>query len=171
MNKIDWDILLDHLSGVASESEEKLLAEWIAASDENRAIYDRLEKLWHAGDVPSQRPDTEKALARVLATIRRPVGERASLIRPPSSVHKPGVILPFIRKAHIVRAAAAVVAIVGALYLYHMITSSSGGDQTSITFSSMQSLRLPDGTKITFDVGSSFAYPKNFQSEKRREVT
>jgi ferric-dicitrate binding protein FerR (iron transport regulator) len=35
----------------------------------------------------------------------------------------------------------------------------------------MQSLRLTDGTKITFDAGSSFVYPNNFPNGKTREVS
>jgi ferric-dicitrate binding protein FerR (iron transport regulator) len=83
---------------------------------------------------------------------------------------KRGIILPFVRQLYVLRAAAAIVAVVGAISLYLMITSRTSVDQTSMTFSSMQSLRLEDGTKITFDVGSSFAYPKNFQDGKTREV-
>ena len=170
MDKINWEILVDHLNGVASESEEKLLAEWIAEDEEHCAIYDRLKKIWLAGGVPPRRPDTEKALAKVLATIRTPEGERATSVLPRSSAPKRSIVLPFIRNAYVLRAAAAVVTLVGALYLYTLITSKSSVDQTSITFSNMQSLRLPDGTKITFDGGSSFSYPKNFQDEGTREV-
>ena len=171
MNKINWDILLNHLNGVASESEEMLLTEWIAGSDENRALYDRLKRLWLAGGLSSRRPDPEKALAQVLATIRKPLSERDQATLHAVSTPKQSKILPFFNKTYILRAAAAIVAVVGALFLYTLITSKTGVNQTTLTFSSMQSLRLADGTKITFDVGSSFEYPKDFPSETTREVT
>ena len=82
MKNIDWEILVNHLTGVSSEIEEKELAEWISRTEENRGLYERIKKMWSTEHRAFPEPDTEKALSLVLSRIRQPsTVTQARLIR------------------------------------------------------------------------------------------
>ena len=171
MRKIEWDILVGHLTGTSSAAEEEKLTAWISESDEHRILYERIRKLWSTEPRTGKRPDTERALSLVLSRIQQSDAARKSAIS--RQLVTPAIKRPFasISTAYILRAAAVLFVAVGAIYVYTLINSNRDTEQASVTFSSMQSLRLPDGTKVTFDVGSSFTYPKAFGSGDRREVS
>jgi len=170
MKKIDWDILVRHLTGTSTEKEERELSGWISEKEENRVFYQRVKNLWISGPRASRQPDTEKALSLVMSRIRQSgtAGEARIIPLPPYG--RINRAISFASTTYVLRAAAAIVVAVGALYLFTILTSNREPERTSVTFSSMQSLRLPDGTKVTFDVGSSFTYPKEFGSTEEREV-
>ena len=170
MKKIDWDILVNHLTGTSTETEERKLSEWISEKEENRILLERITKLWSSEPVSGRRPDTEKALGLVLSRIRQSSTAREARVIPLPPSGRINRVLSFASTTYAMRAAAAIVVAVGALYLYTILTSNREPERTTVTFSSMQSLRLPDGTKVTFDVGSSFTYPKEFGGADGREV-
>jgi transmembrane sensor len=68
------------------------------------------------------------------------------------------------------RAAAVLFIAIGAFLVFTILTSKRNLDTSTTTFASVQTLQLTDGTKITFDVGSSFKYPKSFEGVSAREV-
>jgi transmembrane sensor len=169
MNRIDWNILLNHLTGTSSETEERTLSEWISENEENRDFYQRVRNLWLSEPHAGPRPDTERALRIVMSRIQQSNPARQAVITPlPPRRLKQAA--SFASSTYFIRAAAVLVIAVGALYLFSILTNGSEPEKTSVTFSSMQSLRLPDGTKATFDIGSSFVYPKSFGGADGREV-
>jgi transmembrane sensor len=170
MKKVNWEILVNHLTGVSSEFEEKELAEWISRTEENRKLYDRVKRMWATEREAFPEPDTEKALSLVLSRIRQPSTARQARLIRFAQYPKVELALRFITRPYILRAAAAIVAAVGALYLLTILTSNREGETTSVTFNSMQTIELSDGTRATFDVGSSFAYASSFGSARAREV-
>ena len=171
MKKLDWDILVNHLTGTSSESEEKKLAVWLAEKRENQVLYDRIRRLWSASPQTGRRPDTEQALKLVLSRIQQAETSRGATITSiPTS--RPAKHPPrFVTTAYAWRIAAVLVLFVGAFVSYRIFVSGPGAERASVTFSSMQSLQLPDGTKATFDVGSTFTYPKTFGDGGGREVS
>ena len=170
MKKIDWEVLVNHLTGASSEIEEKAFSDWLSESEENRQFYERIRKMWSAqpGELPEL--DTERALDHVLSRIRQssPAAQRKLVSVPIPTRRKP--VLNFFTRPYLVRAAAAIVVVVGAIYVLTILTSKREGERISFTFNSMQTLELSDGTRATFDVGSSFAYDKNFAKARAREV-
>jgi ferric-dicitrate binding protein FerR (iron transport regulator) len=170
MKKIDWDILVSHLTGTSSESEEKRLSEWISEKEENRVLFQRLEKLWSSQPKAGHWPDTERALNLVMSKIQRSDSAGHAKIIPLPQAGGIRRALSFASTPSFLRAAAAIVFAAGALYLFGILTSNREPDRTSVVFSAMQSLELPDGTKVTVDVGSTFAYPKRFGASDGREV-
>lgn len=171
MKKIDWDILVNHLSGTSSETEERKLSEWMSQKEENRVLYERIKKLWSAERKAGRRPDTEQALRLVLSRIQKTSSVSETKTIPLSPFRRIDRALKFPSTTYLLRAAATIVIAVGALYLFTILTSKQEPERTTVTFTSIQSLRLPDGTKVTFDIGSSFIYPKSFGGAGGREVS
>jgi len=170
MKKIDWEILVNHLTGISTETEEKKLSEWISENEEHRILYERIKELWISEPKAARRPDTEKALSLVLSRIRQSSTARQGTLIPLRPQSRISQAFSVASRSYAIRVAAAIVVAVGAIYLFTILTSNREPERTSVTFSSMQSLRLPDGTKVTFDVGSSFTYPKEFGGADGREV-
>jgi transmembrane sensor len=170
MKTPDWDILINHLTGISSDVEERAISAWISENEENRAFYQRVKNLWASEPRGSRRPDTERALRLVLTRIQQSGAAREATITPLPPLRRFNPAVGFASRAYLLRAAAVLVVAVGAFYVFMLLTSRLEPERTSVTFSSMQSLRLPDGTKATFDVGSSFTYPQSFGGADGREV-
>lgn len=170
MKKIDWEILVNHLTGVSSEIEEEKLATWLSEAEENRAFYERIKNMWSAERKVLTKPDTEKALNLVLSRIRQSsLAAEATVIRFSASPERKWAFR-FVTRPYILRAAAAIVAVVGGIYLLTVLTSRREAHKVSVTFNRMQTIELSDGTRITADIGSSFEYPKSFARAPVREV-
>lgn len=171
MSYIDWEILANHLTGQVTGNEEKKLSEWLAESSENREFFDRLKKLWLAEQKVLDRPDTEKALKLVLSRIEQPSAARQHLTpRIPATFAKRS-ITEFLTRPMYFRAAALLAVAIGAFALYAILSTKGDVGTSTVTFTRVQTLQLPDGTRITFDVGSSFTFPRSFEGADAREVT
>jgi transmembrane sensor len=170
MKKIDWEILVNHLTGVSTDIEERELAKWISRTEENRRLYERLTKMWSTEQRALPQHDTEKALSLVLSRIRQPsTAAQARIIRFAKYPTRE-LALRFITRPYILRVAAVIVAVVGTVYLLTILTSVRESERTSVTFNSMQTIELPDGTRATFDAGSVFAYDKTFARTQARNI-
>ena len=171
MNKIDWEILANHLTGQATEEEDRELSEWLAESAGNREFFDRLKKIWLADRKKMPRVDTEKALTLVMSRIQ----QQSAALKPgtnrilASSVKWP--IPQFLTQPLFLRAAAVLVIAIGVFTMYTLFNVKRDVETSSVTFTSVQTLQLPDGTRITFDVGSSFKYPTSFEGTDTRAVS
>jgi ferric-dicitrate binding protein FerR (iron transport regulator) len=171
MKNIDWEILASHLTGQTSEDEERKLARWLAEAPEHRDFLDRLKKAWSAELPSTVRFDTEAALRQVLSRIEEvPAALRPADRRTPVFSIKQRA-LEFIGRPIIIRAAAALVIALGAYAVYTALRSEREVATTSVTFTSVKTLQLGDGTRITFDVGSSFTCPETFGDLPVREVS
>ncbi len=170
MRKIDWEILVNHLSGVSSESEEKELAEWISRTEENRKWYEHLKMMWTAERRSPPKPDTEKALGLVLSRIRQssvPGGAKVMRFVPSSGTKW---ALDFVTRPRILRVAAAIAVAAVGISLFAILTLRKATEMTTIAFNTMQTIKLPDGTRATFDVGSTLAYDRDFGNAGTRDV-
>ena len=171
MNKIEWEIVANHLTGQATEEENKKLTDWLGESAENREFFERLSKMWQAESRAFPRPDTEGALRLVMSRIQgastahRLVTNRV----PASSFRKP--LRQFLAQPSFFRAAAVLAIAIGAFAVFTILRSNREVETTTITFAGVQTLQLPDGTRITFDIGSTFTYPKSFDGADAREVS
>ena len=171
MKKLDWDILVNNLTGTSSEVEEKELAAWIAEKSENQTLYERIRRLWSVSLQTGRRHDAERALTLVLSRIQQPETPKEATIASIPTSQPAKRPFRFVSTAYAWRIAAVLVLLVGAFVVYRLFVSGPGPEKASVTFTSMQTLLLPDGTKATFDVGSSFTYPKTFGGSGGREVS
>jgi ferric-dicitrate binding protein FerR (iron transport regulator) len=171
MNKIDWEILANHLTGQATAEEEEKLAEWLGKSAENQEFLERMSKIWRAESKAFQRLDTEGALRLVMSRIQRSsTVHRGVTDRVPTSPHQ-NPIQQFLTQPMFFRAAAVLVIAIGAFAVFSILRPNREIETSTITFAGVQTLQLPDGTRITFDSGSTFTYPKSFDGAEAREVS
>lgn len=170
MKNIDWGILANHLAGRATGEEKKILADWLAERPENRDFLNRIEKMWLTEVRPSSRVDTEKALRLVMSRIQQSSPATVPADRRISSPVFRRPVLEFMARPMVLRAAAVVAVAIGIVTLVTLFSPKRDSGISSVTFSSLQTLELTDGTRITFDVGSSFKYPNSFEGATEREV-
>jgi len=168
MQKIDWEILLNYLDGSASADEKKHIEEWIDADSENKKYLERVKKIWNTPPSNFPKPDTEEALKKVLAKIQNP--ERLTKIYRLDSTQHGKTYFQILTQSNFLRAAAAIVIIVGAAYLMTKIFSKKDPALVHITTNNIQELTLSDGTKVTLDAGTSFDFPEEFSGTRNREV-
>jgi ferric-dicitrate binding protein FerR (iron transport regulator) len=75
----DMDMtVLRHLDGSASHAEERMLRQWLEASEANRADYVEIRDLWLSCDAVSYDDETHEALNRLRSRLpnRRPFAEK-----------------------------------------------------------------------------------------------
>jgi len=170
MKKTDWELLANHLTGVASKKEEEELAEWIARSEENSELYARVTKIWSAGCNVFPKLDVDRALNRVWFRIRqrKQFNETSGFAL---KQHAPGSnVLSPVARLHMIRVAAALVVAVGGIYLLTILFSEREKGTVSLTFSTIQSIEFSDGTRATCDVGSTITYTQSLADARAREV-
>ena len=141
-------LLAKHFNGEATAEENELVQQWMAASEENRADFELLQKLWNkSGEQDEIIFDTEKAWQAVHTTIHR--------VKAPART-----ISLFTRQAAI--AAAAVIVLLG---LWWLIGFSS--TVTVYADTAVKEVKLQDGSDVFLRKGSTLKYPRTFA----REVT
>ena len=169
MAMIDLEILIDYLGGSAKEEEKKHVEEWISASDENKEYFEKVSIIWNAPPPDFPKPDTETALKIVLAKIESQ--ERTATIYKLDAVPEDKPYLQILTQSSFIRVAAAIIIMVGAVYLMVNLFSKKESSLVHITSKDIRKLELSDGTKVTLDAGSSFDYPEDFSNSAERKVT
>lgn len=168
MQNIDLEILIDYLSGQISASDKFKVEGWINSSEENKKIFQSLKSIW---DVPPEnfpKPDTEAALQNVWAKINsdKSGSKVYNLHTQQDDIH----IFQRITQSAFIRIAAAILIMFGAVYIVTSIFNKNEASLVHIKSEKIQTIILSDGSKVTLDKGSSFAYPESFNNTEKREV-
>ena len=143
-------LILRHLAGESSATEEATLQQWRTASAENEQHFQALKATWQGTEAfePPTIPDARMAEARLRAQLAQP--KRSSSWRWLSA------------------AAAVAVLLVGASWWMlqdtpTFITHTSGAAEKTI--------ELADGSVITLNANSSITVPEHFQQQREVELT
>ena len=139
-------LLAKHFNGEATAQENEAVRQWIAASEENRADFELLQKLWNkSGEQEQITFNTEKAWQAVHTTIQK--------IKAPAST-----ISLFTRRAAI--AAAAIVVLLGLWWLI-------GYNNTVTVYAdaAVKEVRLEDGSEVFLRKGATLKYQRSFNRE------
>lgn len=157
MNSTDsgWvdTLIVNYLGGNASKDDILKLEAWVRESDENRNYFTHFKNLWDAGaGLPV---DTDKALTKVLSQIN---GRKNSLT--------------LWQIAQRIAAVLFIPMLVSLLWLYRGNDFKSSDSNTVYhkvvaAFGTFTELKLPDGSKVWLNAGSSLQYPDEFDSENR----
>lgn len=156
MNHEMHSLLAKYFIGETTAGENERVQEWIAASEENRAEFQLLQKLWNSSGQHEQISfDTTKAWQSVNAkinTAKVPVKVPAKTVR------------MFLRRTAIA-AAAAIILLLGLWWLI--------GRSDMITVyadAGVKTVRLKDGSIVYLRHGASVSYSRDY-GEKLREVS
>ncbi|HYF29561.1 MAG TPA: FecR domain-containing protein [Chitinophagaceae bacterium] len=145
------NLLGKYFSGQATAAEEAIVQQWAAASEENRADFGLLEKLWHkSGDHEPIVFDTEKAWQAVNAKIRAGKAPVRSMRQ----------------YSKMIAVAASIVLLLGVWWLYNNMY----GSQTVAADVAVQEVLLRDGSRVYLRKGAKLEYPRRF-NKGRREVS
>lgn len=157
-------LIAKFLKGESTPLEREHLSQWIAESADNLAEFKRIETIWNAAQIVSNRKtfDSERAFAKFQQRIRLN-----------TSTNKDRE--PVIRWLNIlVRSAAAVLLLIGITAaiatIYSRTMQPSQLCEISTDYGSKTTFKLPDGSTIVLNSKSKISYPTRF-NKKFREVS
>ncbi len=148
-------ILIKYLLQEATEAEQRQVAEWIAAKEENAKYFDQLRLIWEESRKLTDREKVDEHAAWERFKERVSEKKRAQVKS-----------LPGKKRLAIFRAAAGIAALLLCSWMIfymntrtEMILLSSGAHVRTDT--------LPDGSVITLNTHSSICFPEKFSGRKR----
>jgi transmembrane sensor len=158
---IDPDLLIVYLSGEANPKEESAIQKWLAESEDNRAQFDALQKLWQEAGTAFPPPldiNTDVAWDQVSRRIEamEAMPEGAISKSPSNRIHFgwslriAAVLLPLI-----------------AVGLYFFFSLREPVQLSLSSGNTISSGQLPDGSQINLNKNSEIKYPEKFSSNER----
>ena len=148
--RFDEKLLTAYFAGAATPDEERMLWEWICASDENRRVFAELRAVWQRGRM--QRPDTQLPARFV-----------RSLDALDAAPVRKGRLIPLRRFA----AAAAVAAILVASFMTYRIVTAPFVHSFHNADTVAMHVAMPDGTDVWLGPGTSLSYDDTFRVDGR----
>jgi len=152
----DIDALLAKKLAVETDAvEERLIAEWLGASEANRAYWHGLQKLWGlTPETPVRAVDTEAALSKINLHIHPASrgGGRGRILSMPNWW----------------MAAAAVLVLGVATWFFLQNNQTTETTETIIAGAKVQQSILPDGTRVALNPGSELVLQPAFGKKTRR---
>lgn len=155
--RFDEKLLTAYFAGAATPDEERMLWEWICASDENRRVFAELRAVWQRGRM--QRPDTQlpARFVRSLSSLNRRID---ALGAAPS---RKGRLIPLRRFA----AAAAAAAILVVSFMTYRIATAPLVHNFHNADTVAMHVAMPDGTDVWLGPGTSLSYDDTFRIDGR----
>lgn len=156
-------ILIKSFSGQASSDEEKLIAEWIAESDENRNEWRRYRKLWQESHALqySDKIDLEKAL--VSTKKRIPQFRKEKSFRLHWAVQVAAILVLSLLFSVTIN-------YFGKVDHDQPIASSVVYQEIKAAFGTQTKVELEDGTLVWLNSGSKLKFPNSFSAQNTRDV-
>ena len=155
--RFDEKLLTSYFAGAATPDEERVLWEWICASDENRRVFAELRAVWQRGRM--QRPDTQLP-ARFVRSLN---GLNRRIDALDAAPVRKGRLIPLRRFA----AAAAVAAILVASFMTYRIVTAPFVHSFHNADTVAMHVAMPDGTDVWLGPGTSLSYDDTFRVDGR----
>lgn len=155
--RFDEKLLTAYFAGAATPDEERMLWEWICASDENRRVFAELRAVWQRGRM--QRPDTQLP-ARFVRSLN---GLNRRIDALDAAPVRKGRLIPLRRFA----AAAAVAAILVASFMTYRIVTAPFVHSFHNADTVAMHVAMPDGTDVWLGPGTSLSYDDTFRVDGR----
>lgn len=156
------ELIAKSLVGETSPAEEKLLADWLAAHDDNQKLFDQSKRAFEEGSnfyatsSEINSINVEKEWSQFSNTVSKKDNTRTLVVEKDKG-------FSWIRIA----ATLLLIAVSGFIVNYFITR------KTDVVFTASENMlpvTLPDGTQITLNKNSQLSYSKSF-GEQRREVT
>jgi ferric-dicitrate binding protein FerR (iron transport regulator) len=161
---MDPDILIAFLCDETSPEESILVKEWIASSEENKARFEALNKIWNVSEMAFPQPaevDTEKAWQKLSGRIDKYESERIQ--------YSKSKITRSLFLRYSLRAAAVFIPMMLIVYLIF----SHYSKPKMLSFATAQVISektLSDGSIVKLNQNSELKYPEEFD-DLNREVS
>lgn len=157
------------LTGDATREEASILAQWLAASDENRQVFEHMQQLWQERTPEPTLPNAGQLSNQIWAK---------ALQTDPSPLHLHPVPAPSLL-TYYTRVAAIVLFVVGLplLLFFYGATPAHEPEKTQIVYTEKKSaigqklkITLPDGSLAWLNADSKIQYAANFEGNTRTIV-
>ncbi|WP_019987356.1 FecR domain-containing protein [Rudanella lutea] len=153
-----WPLLARYLANEATSDERQSVEKWLATSDANRRLFERVQQQYRTADTFSTLPESDPS-----AVWERHIAPRLSETDAP-------VVRP-LRTGWLSRTwrvAAAVVVLCLSVYgLYEFIQSQTNAQVAQTPVGKRTLLTLPDGSRVWLNADSRLEYPKTFDGSLR----
>ncbi|MBK0404008.1 FecR domain-containing protein [Adhaeribacter sp. BT258] len=158
-----WEKLAREVSGNAAEADKTWLRVKREQDPEAETVAEQTKKVWAGIALPETgyEPDVEKGWQRFQLKVQTRTGEMPETAKPKA---------PVVRKMPL----SAVYGIAASLALFilvgiYFITRATSHHWTEVTTAANETktIMLADGSKVSLNQNSTFAYPENFQKENR----
>jgi transmembrane sensor len=157
------DLVARYFSGELTEEEIRILSGLVAASAENKKLFEDYSKTWQLieQETIEKSVDTDNEWSQFIT----PLKERSLTEVEADFINKTPVRnMNFVRFARI--AAVFIVLVLSSIWLYSYLNKP----QEKILMASDNTIEatLPDGTHVTLNNGSTINYPSKFSKDKRK---
>lgn len=148
-----WDLAAKTFEGRATPAEQEELRQWLAQNPEHTVQYKAQERLWKlTAPIPASEVDTDAAWQKVRTKLR-------------PSQRREAKVIPLYRQA--LRVAAAVVILIGMIWLMKLYFFPYYGMQVVESGSGKMTVILPDGSRVWLNKESILAYEPDFDGATR----
>ncbi|MCU0446218.1 MAG: FecR domain-containing protein [Microscillaceae bacterium] len=164
---IDEAFLVRYFVNDTTESENRLVQDWLLQNPENSKVFAEVQKLWvKTGALRRQTSvDVDSAWQKMQAKMKKMPLESSQTAK----------LIPIQARKKTnswsgLRVAASVVLVLGLGWLIYNLSKPSGSLSATVAFKTenkAQNLVLNDGTKIFLNKKSKINYPKNFDKKAR----
>ncbi|OFY41674.1 MAG: hypothetical protein A2X18_10100 [Bacteroidetes bacterium GWF2_40_14] len=154
-NRIDTELILKYISGLASDDEKNQVLDWIDQNDENKKLYSQLKNYWVLEGIKSL--DASKETSESKASFRN---NKRKYYTSLSEIYRIAAVLIL------------ALSLFGAYMLFGN-KEKEEDKQVMATFEYIVNtgvkgiVNLPDGSKIWLNSSSSIKCPEKFSSDKR----
>ena len=158
------ELIMDVLTGNAGRAQQDELEAWMAASEANRAYFERLHEIWFSAACSSddRQFDGEAAFARFQRHVKA--------ARQAASPTRPRPVGKFLRQAARYAAIVLLAAGTGGLAYQagrHQAETPLAPIEITTPAGAQTCVSLPDGTQVILNAGSKLAYDADFGREGR----
>ncbi len=174
MNFLEKDIpeyikvlLSGYLTNSLSNAEYEQLYNWLNQHDLNKDFFNKIKASWYLSDSISEN-NTEEYLENNWQSLKNIIKTAEKPSRKPDFVKRH--LKPFIRIAAMGLILVAIGAGMAVFYLYKNSEFQFAETEISAPLGSKSRVKLPDGSFVWLNAGSTIKYNNSFNRNKKREV-
>lgn len=151
------ELLFKYFAGQLSEAEELVLSDWLKESDERKLLVSRMSDWWAVAHVPLFQSDMEDDFKKRFAGLTdSPRKNKTLKLRKWQSAAAAILLLVAVGSAAF---------LIGRQQSVHPELASF---ETSTPYGSRTTVKLPDGSLVTLNAGSTLKYRTDFNDTERR---
>lgn len=144
--------------GEINQADELVLQEWLDISEENKAHYAAMQKIWDAG---LEDENFEPNVERAWNTVSKEIGLHET--------KRVGKVVPMPNRTNqlIYKIAASIVILLGVTWIYTSKFSEPEMLKFATLANEQKELVLPDNSKVYLNANTSIEYPEDFKGNTR----
>jgi ferric-dicitrate binding protein FerR (iron transport regulator) len=161
------DLITRYFAGEATSDEILALSSWIKSSVENQKLFEEYQNIWDKveEDKINSSINIDDEWNKIKFLLSESAGEEKDVKivqMDTAQVFKPNYFTKFLRVAAIF-----IFFAISASVIYYYLRNDKMATQHLVAQNNSLESRLPDGTSVTLNAGSTLEYPQKFKGSKR----